>query len=103
MPTWRVVIGLMLIVAAAGASLLGAGQGSAATLTPQDYEEIRQLYARYAHTIDTGDAEGWADVFTADGVFGNAQGRDALIEFVHTVYKANQELGRQSRHWNNSL
>ncbi len=103
MVNWKVVTGLTLTIAVAGAQLLGSGQGGAGMLTSQDHDEIRQLYARYAHTIDTGDAEGWADTFTADGVFGNAHGRAALVEFVHTVYKQNQELGRQSRHWNNQI
>ena len=103
MVNWKVVTGLTLAIAAAGAQLLGSGQGAVGTLTSQDHDEIRQLYARYAHTIDTGDAEGWADTFTADGVFANAHGRAALVEFVHTVYKQNQEVGRQSRHWNNQI
>ena len=94
MVNWKVLTGLTLSIAVAGAQLLGAGQVGAGMLTSQDHGEIRQLYARYAHTIDTGEAEGWADTFTADGVFGNAHGRAALVEFVHTVYKRNQELGR---------
>lgn len=101
---WKMVAGLTLAIAVVGAQeLRGSAQGAEDTLTSQDHDEIRQLYARYAHTIDTGDAEGWADTFTADGVFGNARGREALVEFVHTVYQQNQELGRQSRHWNNQI
>ncbi len=103
MSNWRVLIGLTLAIVAVGAQVVGAEQDGAGTLTSQDHDEIRQLYARYAHTIDTGDAEGWADTFTVDGVFGNAHGRAALVEFVHTVYRQNQELGRQSRHWNNQI
>ena len=103
MSNWRVLIWLTLAIVAVGAQVVGAEQDGAGTLTSQDHDEIRQLYARYAHTIDTGDAEGWADTFTVDGVFGNAHGRAALVEFVHTVYKQNQELGRQSRHWNNQI
>src|SRR5262245_13402781 len=30
---------------------------------------IQELCARYCHTIDTQDSDGWADCFTADGVF----------------------------------
>lgn len=103
MMNWKVVTGVVLVVVVTGASLIGSGQGTARALTSQDHDEIRQLYARYAHTIDTGDAEGWADVFTADGVFANARGRAALVEFVNAVYRANQEIGRQSRHWNNQI
>ena len=90
MSNWRVLIGLTLAIVAVCAQVAGAEQDGAGTLTSQDHDEIRQLYARYAHTIDTGDAEGWADTFTVDGVFGNAHGRAALVEFVHTVYKQNQ-------------
>jgi hypothetical protein len=30
---------------------------------------IEELCARYCHTIDNQDSAGWADCFTADGVF----------------------------------
>jgi uncharacterized protein (TIGR02246 family) len=47
---------------------------------------IQELCARYCHTIDSQDSEGWADCFTADGVFafdGKAiQGRAALREYA---------------------
>ena len=99
----KTLTGLAIAMAVAGVPLVGSGQAGTETLTSQDHDEIRQLYARYAHTIDTGDAEGWANTFTDDGIFGNARGRAALVEFVHTVYKQNQELGRQSRHWNNQI
>jgi uncharacterized protein (TIGR02246 family) len=51
---------------------------------------IQELCARYCHTIDNQDSEGWAQCFTTDGVFefdGWAiQGRAALAEYaeVHT-------------------
>ena len=53
---------------------------AAGTLTTQDYIDIEQNYARYYHTIDAGDAEGWADTFTDDGDFNGTKGRAALIE-----------------------
>src|SRR5262245_46627378 len=47
---------------------------------------IQELCARYCHTIDSQDAEGWARCFTADGVFefdGWAiRGRAALAEYA---------------------
>ena len=47
---------------------------------------IQELCARYCHTIDNQDSAGWADCFTADGVFefdGWAiQGRAALREYA---------------------
>lgn len=53
---------------------------------------LRTLY-RYAHTIDVGDSDGWADCFTQDGVFNvttrvagytpyRIQGREQLRDFV---------------------
>jgi len=30
---------------------------------------IRQQVARYSYTFDSGDAEGWANVFTKDGIW----------------------------------
>jgi hypothetical protein len=53
---------------------------AAGTLTTQDYIDIEQNYARYYHTIDSGDAEGWADTFTDDGNFNGTIGRAALME-----------------------
>jgi uncharacterized protein (TIGR02246 family) len=47
---------------------------------------IQELCARYCHTIDSQDAEGWARCFTSDGVFefdGWAiRGRPALAEYA---------------------
>jgi hypothetical protein len=35
----------------------------------EDMLEIQQQIARYSYTLDSGDAEGWANVFTRDGVW----------------------------------
>jgi uncharacterized protein (TIGR02246 family) len=35
----------------------------------EDRDEILQLMYRYNHLIDSGDAAGWAETFTEDGVF----------------------------------
>jgi hypothetical protein len=47
---------------------------------------IQELCARYCHTIDSQDSEGWSQCFTADGVFefdGWAmRGRAALREYA---------------------
>jgi len=52
---------------------------------PEDCEEIRRLYARYAWTTDKGEMEARAGCFTPDGSFqapGMAKviGREALIK-----------------------
>ncbi len=73
-----------------------------AALSAQDYIDIQQLYARYALLIDTGDAEGWANTFTSDGVFNNSsRGRDALVQFVHDW--RDKRRGASLRHWNSNL
>jgi 3-phenylpropionate/cinnamic acid dioxygenase small subunit len=75
-----------------------------------DYEEIRQLLARYNFAIDLGDAEGWAACFTEDGVFhctpeggpltGRHVGEDALVASSPRPVELNR--GR-ARHWNWNL
>ena len=71
-------------------------------LSTQDYLDIQQLYARYAMTIDSGDAEGWANTFTPDGVFNNSsRGHDALVQFVHDW--RDKRNGADRRHWNSNL
>jgi hypothetical protein len=54
------------------------GGGPSASLTPLDYIEIRQLVARYAYAVDTGAENGgvYAALFSADGVFADAAGRE---------------------------
>src|SRR5262245_34755201 len=53
---------------------------------------IQELCARYCHTIDSQDSDGWADCFTADGAFEfdgwAVQGHAALREYaeVHTRF-----------------
>jgi len=61
------------------------------TGTKEDREEIRELYARYAHNIDDGQFNEWIDCFTEDGVFesprfGKHSGRDGLRRFT-AIYK----------------
>jgi ketosteroid isomerase-like protein len=56
----------------------------------EDIEEIRKLLARYCFAIDSLNADGWADLFTEDGVFHYTLGepligRDALRQFVSMV------------------
>lgn len=75
-----------------------------------DYEEIRQLLARYNFAVDLGDATAWADCFTPDGVFlctpeqgpltGRHEGRDALVAYAQRHFELNR--GR-ARHWNWNL
>jgi len=53
-------------------------------------------------TIDSGDAEGWANTFTPDGVFNNnTRGHGALVQFVHDW--RDKRNGADRRHWNSNL
>jgi len=72
-------------------------------LSVEDQLEIQQLYSRYNHAIDFGDADGWAACFTADGVFnggggGPQTGTEALKGFA-TAFAARMK----ARHWNTNL
>ena len=59
-----------MVICLVSVASVSAGQGSGG-LTGEDYVEIQQLYARYAHTLDLGDAEGWAGyVYTRRGIRG---------------------------------
>lgn len=73
----------------------------AADLTPKDYVEIEQLYAQYNISIDSGDAEGYANTFTPDGTFNRFVGHDALVDFVGTWRE--KMNGANRRHWNTNL
>ena len=71
------------------------------TGTVADREEIRELYARYALTIDDSQFEDWVNCFTPDGVFdspiyGRSAGYDALRKFAAS-YKGSW-AGARVRH-----
>ena len=73
------------IISAIVAGVLAVASSSAAqngSLSAQDYIEIQQLYAKYAHALDLGDAEGWANTFTPGGVFGDSKGYDQRKAFA---------------------
>ena len=82
MPTRKTLSALLVLVIAGWMyTAFGVKTTSAAgALTTQDYIDIDQNYSRYYHTIDSGDAEGWANTFTDDGNFNGTMGRAALIE-----------------------
>lgn len=54
-----------------------------------DYDEIRNLIARYAHAADNYDADGWADCFAEHG---------SLTEYGETIVGREKirELGRMA-------
>lgn len=87
------VAALVLILVGPGRpqaqSRSAAAPPAPAALSALDYFEIQQLYARYAHGMDTARDNGYfaADVFTPDGVYVDASGqrtsgREALTELA---------------------
>lgn len=92
---WMPVLVCVIVVTAN--AWTHAQKASGGSLTAQDYAEISQLYSRYNWAIDGGDAAGYADTFTPDGVFNTFTGRDALVKF------ATDYTGRHRRHWNSNL
>jgi hypothetical protein len=103
-------MGRLAIVAAVSAvlSLMGGAfvygqQRTSHKLTFDDYLEIQQLYATYAHTIDSGEDQGraWANTFTPDGVFiangqTNGTNRAELAAFIKAVH---DDPTYHNRHW----
>jgi 3-phenylpropionate/cinnamic acid dioxygenase small subunit len=62
------------------------------TNTPSGYQErkkVRELYARYTHSLDEGCFEEWVECFTPDGIFespmvGCHVGRDELLRLAQS-------------------
>jgi 3-phenylpropionate/cinnamic acid dioxygenase small subunit len=53
----------------------------------EDREKVRELFARFCHSIDEGRYDEWVGTFTPDGVFdspvaGRHAGRDGLLKFT---------------------
>ena len=98
---------VVLSVVTGGVALIAAEQSSPA-LSWEDHVEIQALYATYTHSLDSGDAEAWAETFTPDGALlmvapGDAEdaglriaGRDALARFATGAHAAN---GGHMRNW----
>lgn len=54
-------------------------------LTEADLQELQQIYARYCQAVDSNDAEAWAGLFTADGIFDGSvklRGREEIRQFA---------------------
>ena len=91
------------IISAIAVGILVVASSSAAqnsSLTADDYIEIQQLYAKYAHALDLGDGEGWANTFTPDGVFGETKGHDQLTAFADGFMES---FDGAARHWNTQI
>jgi hypothetical protein len=78
-------------------------------ITPEDRFAIQDLYAAYCRTVDLGDAEGWADTFTADGkrIYDDNPGAPGRAGRTFTGRAALVELqsaprALRVRHWHSS-
>lgn len=93
----KILIAAGLLAAIVGGTAWTYAQSGSGTLTPQDYVEIQQLYARYNWAIDAGDIEGYVALYTPDGTFNTFTGADGLRTFMK------QRSGGTRRHWNSNL
>lgn len=88
MNNWIAAVVLVAAGAGAGGCSSGAGSGADAALVAEtrDRWQIEELMWRYARTLDSGDADGYAAVYAEDGYFDagamRIEGREALHKFV---------------------
>ena len=84
-----------------------AETGDAPKLTADDYIEIQQLYANYAHALDKGEGERFAATFVLDGDFtgGRGPGRGSEVRNPITGKDALLAMGSRGglRHFNANL
>jgi hypothetical protein len=83
------------------------GEGTAEKLTADDYIEIQQLYANYAHALDKGEGERFASTFVLDGEFtgGRGPGRGGEVRNPIKGEDALLKMGSRGglRHFNANL
>jgi len=68
------------------------------SLTTDDTIEMLRLYARYNTAIDTGDSDGFARCFVADGVFDSGMGAQTGHEAIAAFAKQTHENMPGMRH-----
>jgi 3-phenylpropionate/cinnamic acid dioxygenase small subunit len=97
----------VIAVAIAGFSWMHAETGSVMKLTADDYIQIQQLYAAYAHALDTGQGEKFAATFVEDGEFtgGRPTGRANEVRTPRRGKEALTEMGSRggTRHFTANL
>jgi hypothetical protein len=103
----RTVVVVATLVAAIGTGWVYAQSRSGPALSTQDYIDIQQLYANYAHALDKGEGARFAATFIAEGEFtgGRAAGQASA---VRTPLKGTEGLTRMgssggSRHFTANL
>src|SRR5215469_12046530 len=81
--------------------------GAAQKLTADDYIEIQQLYAAYAHALDQGEGERFAATFVLDGEFTGGRGPGRGSEVRNPIKGKDALLAMGSRgglrHFNANL
>jgi actinorhodin biosynthesis protein ActVIA len=99
--------GGLLAAATALRPAAAAETGAAAKLTADDYIEIQQLYAGYAHALDRGEGERFAATFVLDGEFtgGRGPGRGSEARTPLKGKDALLQMGSRGglRHFNANL
>src|SRR5262245_14183373 len=102
----HIVVGVALLLAGYG---VGVAQQKSSHLALQDYIDIQQLYANYANAWDYGDAEGYAGMFTPDGVFIRSgkngytvTGGKQIAEWNRKAHEGQNGVPT-GRHWNSNL
>ena len=94
----RTFLALMVVLALVG-TLSAQSAEKTPVLTPQDYMDIQQLFAKYYQSYDSGKADEWASVFTPDGQFNNVKGTEALKRQIQNT----TAKGTNLRHWQSQL
>ncbi len=87
---------------------MDGSERAAGALTAEDKLEIQELIARYNRAVDGGDADGWVDTFTADGVFesllvGVHRGHDELRAFATDFVHGSYDAWSGGQHWIGSV
>lgn len=102
MQMWKVWAIYAVVAGAVGTATIKA-QKMSEQISGQDRAEIEALYAQYSRMFDLpeGTGEGWADVFTTDGVFRTVEGRDALIKAWTGAHGTDRPW--KAKHWINQL
>ena len=78
---------------------------AALALDADVYAQVQQFYARHFHLLDAGEAQQWAQTFTADGWFWPqvlpepVRGRAALEAGVRQTHERLAAAGERHRHW----
>ncbi len=72
-------------------------------LTPMDYIEIQQLYARYALSLDMGDGAARAKTFTTGGYYSNLPSGHKPVYVDELVKRTNATGNNGERHLVNNI